>query len=94
MNQAGTAKPREGVPCKTSQNYRGGMFFVLDNPRLWKSVSALLKGESEPTRGPFAKPEKKSSAKKTTREKAPPKKTAEKAAPKKSTAKKKTGKKK
>ena len=45
MNQDGDLV---GPTCTDSQNARGGLFFVVSNPSLHKSVSALLKGESAP----------------------------------------------
>jgi hypothetical protein len=45
LNQQGTlAGPR----CDTSQNGRGGLFFVLDDGYLWSSVWDLLQGETAP----------------------------------------------
>ncbi|WP_044563344.1 deoxyribonuclease II family protein [Azospirillum sp. B4] len=43
MNQQGTLS---GVICDSSQNGRGGMFFVVEDLKLHDSVAALLKGES------------------------------------------------
>jgi len=34
--------------CASSQNGRGGLFFVLDNAKLFESVTDLLKGDSAP----------------------------------------------
>lgn len=34
--------------CKSSQNGRGGLFFVLDNEPLFQSVTKLLEGNTEP----------------------------------------------
>jgi Deoxyribonuclease II len=45
MNQQGTLS---GSKCSVSQNGRGGMFFVIENAQLWKSLTGLLKGESAP----------------------------------------------
>jgi len=45
MNQDGDLT---GSTCADSQNARGGLFFVVDDTDLHKSVSALLKGESAP----------------------------------------------
>ena len=42
MNQQGSI---DG-DCKSSQNGRGGLFYVLDDPKLYASVSGLLKGDS------------------------------------------------
>jgi hypothetical protein len=45
LNQQGTlAGPR----CDSSQNGRGGLFFVLDDGYLWSSVRDLLQGETAP----------------------------------------------
>jgi Deoxyribonuclease II len=47
MNDAGTlTSGTERIPCAVSQDYRGGMFFVLDNKDLHDSVAALLAGDS------------------------------------------------
>lgn len=50
MNQQGTlcGIAKEKVPCASSQNGRGGLFFVVENKQLHASVSALLKGDSAP----------------------------------------------
>ena len=51
MNQQGALRPNEDYPqqsCKSSQNGRGGTFYVLENEDLFKSMTALLKGESAP----------------------------------------------
>jgi hypothetical protein len=45
MNQEG---PLKGSKCNTHQNGRGGLFFIIKDPTLWKSVSGLLNGESAP----------------------------------------------
>jgi hypothetical protein len=47
MNQQGTLV-KEKDKCDSSQNGRGGLFFVVHNDGLFASVSALLKGESAP----------------------------------------------
>jgi hypothetical protein len=45
MNQQGSlAKPK----CGSSQNGRGGLFYVVDNGPLKDSVAGLIKGESAP----------------------------------------------
>jgi hypothetical protein len=49
MNQQGIAS---GDNCASSQNGRGGLFFVIDNAVLSESVAALIKGESAPTAPP------------------------------------------
>ena len=55
MNQQGVLTPT--VPkksktgkatCDSSQNGRGGTFYVLDNPKLFESVTALLHGQPAP----------------------------------------------
>jgi hypothetical protein len=54
MNQqgalSGTAKQ-----CKSSQNGRGGMFFVLTDPQLYASMRQLLEGGTAPTAIPGKK---------------------------------------
>jgi hypothetical protein len=45
MNQQGTL---DGPNCKSSQNGRGGLFYVVDNADLAKSVADLIKGASAP----------------------------------------------
>jgi hypothetical protein len=45
MNQQGTLS---GANCGSSQNGRGGLFFVLDVEPLFNDISNLLKGGSEP----------------------------------------------
>lgn len=55
MNQQGALRPgysRANQKCSSSQNGRGGMFYVLDDPSLWQSITALLAGESAPTTQP------------------------------------------
>ena len=44
MNQQGALSG----DCGSSQNGRGGMFFVLENKELFKSLTSLLAGESAP----------------------------------------------
>lgn len=34
--------------CKSNQNGRGGMFYIVSDKMLFESVSALLKGETGP----------------------------------------------
>lgn len=46
MNQQGSLSAK----CNSSQNGRGGMFFVLTDPTLYQSMRALLDGGSAPTR--------------------------------------------
>ena len=43
MNQQGTL---DGPNCKSSQNGRGGLFYVVDNADLANSVADLIKGNS------------------------------------------------
>lgn len=45
MNQQGALN---GPTCKSSQNGRGGLFYVVDNPQLASSVAALIKGATAP----------------------------------------------
>jgi Deoxyribonuclease II len=47
MNQQGTLSGADGT-CGSSQNGRGGTFYVLENEALWNSLTALLNGESAP----------------------------------------------
>jgi hypothetical protein len=49
MNQQGTIS---GDNCASSQNGRGGLFYVVDNTSLWESVSSLIKGDAAPTKAP------------------------------------------
>ena len=58
MNQQGALRPgydRANQKCSSSQNGRGGMFHVLDDPTLFASLSAMLAGESAPTTKPAKK---------------------------------------
>lgn len=55
MNQQGALAPNyayKGQLCSSSQNGRGGTFYVLENEELFKSLTALLKGDTAPTSGP------------------------------------------
>ena len=45
MNQQGTLS---GTDCASSQNGRGGLFFVVQDPELFQSVRELLRGETAP----------------------------------------------
>lgn len=45
LNQQGTLN---GPNCDSSQNGRGGLFFVIDDAQLFGSVSALLQGGTAP----------------------------------------------
>jgi hypothetical protein len=52
MNQQGGLAPDyayKGQKCSSSQNGRGGMFFVMQDAALWKSISALIAGDTAPT---------------------------------------------
>ncbi len=49
MNQQGTLS---GPNCDSSQNGRGGLFYVLDNKALSDSVTSLISGDSAPTSPP------------------------------------------
>jgi hypothetical protein len=53
MNQQGSLAPPN---CKSSQNGRGGLFYVLENEGLSDSISALIEGKTAPTRLPPKKP--------------------------------------
>lgn len=46
MNQQGTAS---GPNCASSQNGRGGLFYVVDNADLSKSLESLMSGDTAPT---------------------------------------------
>ena len=46
MNQQGAINRADG--CKSSQNGRGGMFFVMDNAPLSASLGKLIEGDSAP----------------------------------------------
>lgn len=66
MNQQGAYSP-DAAGCNISQNARGGLFYVVDNPKLWSSVSDLLKGWTAPpvasaNSGKMPPPKKKSPA--------------------------------
>jgi len=49
MNQQGTVS---GPNCASSQNGRGGLFYVVDNQDLSDSLASLIKGESAPVKAP------------------------------------------
>jgi hypothetical protein len=54
MNQQGALTPGYSYPgqvCDSSQNGRGGTFYVVNQPTLFASVSQLLKGASAPVKG-------------------------------------------
>jgi len=48
MNQQGAISGT----CKSSQNERGGLFFVIDDPDLSDSVKDLISGDSATTQIP------------------------------------------
>jgi Deoxyribonuclease II len=47
MNQQGSLS---GPNCKSSQNGRGGLFYVVDQSQIFESVRDLIKGDSAPTK--------------------------------------------
>ena len=49
LNQQGSINPVKGK-CDSSQNGRGGMFFVVENNDLFDTVTGLLDGETEPVK--------------------------------------------
>ena len=58
LNQQGALRPNyayPGQPMNDSQNGRGGTFYVLDHPELFKSLTDLLRGETAPASGPNGK---------------------------------------
>lgn len=58
LNQQGALSPNyaySGQPMGDSQNGRGGTFYVLDDPQLFKSLTGLLKGDTAPASGPNGK---------------------------------------
>jgi hypothetical protein len=46
LNQQGTLS---GPKCSRSQNGRGGLFFVIDDPALSESLKSLIAGDTAPT---------------------------------------------
>ncbi|HMG46917.1 MAG TPA: deoxyribonuclease II family protein [Allosphingosinicella sp.] len=48
LNQQGSLSPA-ARPCTSSQNGRGGLFFVVDNQQLHDSVAALIAGATAPS---------------------------------------------
>ena len=55
MNQQGALRKGyayKNQSCSSSQNGRGGMFYVLNNPDLHASMAALIGGDTAPTSGP------------------------------------------
>ena len=55
MNQQGSLLKAK---ANSSQNGRGGLFFVLDDKKLFKSMADLLHGKSAPTSAPTKKKKK------------------------------------
>jgi hypothetical protein len=51
MNQQGSVSPAER-PCKSSQNGRGGLFYVLRDQVLHDQLVQLIEGDRAPTHGP------------------------------------------
>jgi hypothetical protein len=49
MNQQGAAS---GQKCMSSQNGRGGLFYVMDNPVLFDGLKNLIQGDTAPTAVP------------------------------------------
>ncbi len=55
MNQQGALGPDyayTGQICSSSQNGRGGLFYVVEDAELFKSMTALLTGDTAPESGP------------------------------------------
>jgi hypothetical protein len=55
MNQQGGLAPDyayKGQKCSSSQNGRGGLFYVLDNATLHADLKSLIGGKTAPTSGP------------------------------------------
>jgi hypothetical protein len=48
QGQLGSADAPNGAKCASSQNGRGGMFFIIDNPALHDSFAKLLSGTIAP----------------------------------------------
>ncbi len=62
MNQQGALCPGYAYAsqkCNSSQNGRGGMFYVMENETLCQSLTSLLTGETAPTSPPPKKTRKK-----------------------------------
>ena len=49
MNQQGTIS---GTKCSSSQNGRGGLFYVVNNAALTSELTALIGGDTAPTQAP------------------------------------------
>jgi hypothetical protein len=58
MNQQGDALVPGKDNCDSSQNGRGGLFYVVDNADLFKSVKDLISGGAAPTKAPAKAPAK------------------------------------
>jgi Deoxyribonuclease II len=99
-NNPDTGKPQK---CNSSQNGRGGTYYVVKNPALFKSLTQLFDGrtagtdasstdlsgiEKSATKKPAAKPASKKAAPKKAAPAKPKKAAVKKAAPKKAVAKK------
>lgn len=64
MNQQGALSPDYDYPgqkCSSSQNGRGGLFFVLTNQELFKGLTQMLAGDTAPDSVPVSQPKAKSS---------------------------------
>jgi hypothetical protein len=61
MNQQGSLS---GPNCKSSQNGRGGLFYVVNNAELSSSVQGLINGKTAPTTLAKKAPKKKTTKKK------------------------------
>jgi Deoxyribonuclease II len=48
MNQEGTLSPVPEHKCEVSQNPRGGLFYVVDDPILHEGVAKLIGGKTDP----------------------------------------------
>lgn len=67
MNQQGALCPGYLTPkqtCNSSQNGRGGLFYVMEDEYLWQDMTHLLEGKSAPTSPPSGKTNKKKLVKK------------------------------
>src|SRR5205823_21596 len=52
MNQQGTLRPDATRKCSSSQNGRGGLFYVLDDATLAGAMTDLLHGTTAPAKPP------------------------------------------
>jgi hypothetical protein len=52
MNQQGAVTGN----CASSQNGRGGLLFIVENPALTTSLTTLIDGDTAPTKAPIVKP--------------------------------------